>query len=149
MFRSFLVVLCLVLLTFTIVQAQTSDAQNPYDITALEHAANNGDVDAQLNLAYIYGIGQYKAQDYVRARKYFRMAADQGNADAQFNLGMLFANGQGIKQDFAEAYFWLHLSSNAGYEKGREMAILVSLELSPSEVLQELLRAAEWSADHK
>ena len=49
--------------------------------------AEQGDVDAQLNLGNMYFNGEGVPQDDKAAVKWYRLAAEQGNARAQHNLG--------------------------------------------------------------
>ena len=57
-------------------------------------AAEQGDVDAQYNLALVYDQGKGVQQDYKEAVKWFRLAAEQGDVDAQFSLALRVRRGQ-------------------------------------------------------
>mmetsp|Transcript_42301 Transcript_42301/g.103306 ORF Transcript_42301/g.103306 Transcript_42301/m.103306 type:complete len:573 (-) Transcript_42301:125-1843(-) len=89
--------------------------------------ADQGDADAQYNLAVCYDEGKGVAQDLKEAAKWFQKAADQGDGDAQFSLGVCYHEGKGVakddakaielwtksaKQDNADAQFILGWSSN-------------------------------------
>ena len=63
-------------------QAQTADA------VAAIRLAEQGDMDAQLNLGYMHLHGRGVPQDDAEAVRWFRLAADQGNATAQYFLGV-------------------------------------------------------------
>jgi TPR repeat protein len=66
-------------------------------------AAEQGDGNAQINLALMYYKGQGVAQNYPEAVKWFRLAAEKGLEYAQLNLGLMYATGQGVTQDYREA----------------------------------------------
>ncbi|WP_244060855.1 tetratricopeptide repeat protein, partial [Aeromonas caviae] len=61
-------------------------------------AAEQGNAEAQFNLAQMYGKGKGVAQDIQQVVTWLRKAAEQGNAEAQFNLGVMYAKGQGVPQ---------------------------------------------------
>ncbi len=62
-------------------------------------AAEQGDGDAQFNLALMYYNGLYVPQDYAEAAKWYRKAAEQGHAKAQYNLDLMYGKGLGVSQD--------------------------------------------------
>ena len=55
--------------------------------------AQNGNSDAQNNLAVMYRMGYGVTQNFTEAVKWFRRAAAQGNAQAHRNLAELAAQG--------------------------------------------------------
>ena len=59
-------------------------------------AAEQGHVEAQLNLGDVYWYGQDAPMDKVEAVKWYRSAAQQGNAVAQRKLNDAFTGGHGI-----------------------------------------------------
>jgi TPR repeat protein len=77
-------------------------------------AAEQGDADAQINLALMYYKGQGVAQNYSEAVKWFRLAAEKGLEYAQLNLGLMYAQGQGVSQDYEEAVKWYRLAAEKG-----------------------------------
>ena len=52
--------------------------------------AEQGDVDAQYNLGWMYAKGKGVPQDDKTAVKWYRLAAKQGLADAQYNLKWMY-----------------------------------------------------------
>lgn len=78
------------------------------------NAAEQGDAQAQYNLANCYFIGNSIEQNYQVAAKWFRKAADQGHAYAQFLLGVMFDNGYGVEQNYQEAFKWFRKAANQG-----------------------------------
>jgi len=93
-------------------------------------AAEQGYVEAQSNLGFIYETGQGITQDFVEAARWLRMAAEQGDRRAQANLGFMFEHGRGVLQDDSEAIRWFQVAAEQGdayarsslrvfYENGR------------------------------
>ena len=58
-------------------------------------AADQGNVDAQSNLGYLYYDGRGVEQSYAEAARFFKLAADQGDGYAQYYLALLYENGRG------------------------------------------------------
>ena len=76
-------------------------------LTKLQRQAEEGDAEAQLDLAKKYYDGEDLDQDYAQAFNWFQKAADQGNDDAQYYLGMCYRDGKGVKKDEKKAIYWL------------------------------------------
>ena len=64
-------------------------------IRLMETAAEAGDVDVQMMLAYLYLTGEDIDRDPAKARALFEKAAAAGNPKAQFLLGKLYYKGEG------------------------------------------------------
>ena len=77
--------------------------------------AEQGDAEAQSNLAIRYATGRGVPQDDAEAARWFRLAADQGHAEAQANLAIMYLDGRGILQDDAEAARWFRLAADQGH----------------------------------
>jgi TPR repeat protein len=82
--------------------------------TWLLMAANQDNVPAMNNLAFLYQNGEGVVLNYDKAIKWYRTAADRDNARAQAELGMVYEYGQGVQADPVEAFKWYILS----YQKG-------------------------------
>ncbi|HJF72905.1 MAG TPA: sel1 repeat family protein [Gallibacterium anatis] len=102
---------------------QAVDAYERSDfITALQlwkPLAEQGDANAQFNLALMYEDGKGVKQDYFQTVKWYQKAAEQGNAKAQFNLGIMYSLGQGVKKDRNLAKMWVSKACENGYQKSR------------------------------
>ncbi len=91
-----------------------------------EIAANNGDIDAQVNLAMLYLRGQGVKKDYKKAAELYTKAADQGHSQAQYNLARMYEQGDGVKSNYSKAMV-LYMQSaeqgnvNAQYSLGNRM----------------------------
>ena len=63
-------------------------------VAAWKPLAEQGDADAQFNLAQAYRFGKGVPLDLTQAEKWYRSAADQGHRQAEDNLGLvMFQNG--------------------------------------------------------
>ncbi|WP_051919153.1 lipoprotein [Basilea psittacipulmonis] len=89
------------------------------DIEELQRKADNGDVDAQVHLGYLYVKGLGVKQDYQQAAKYFRLGAIQGDTTAQFNLGLMYKRGLGVKQNYQQAFKYFKLAADQGHERAQ------------------------------
>ena len=81
---------------------------------SLQKRANQGDAEAQAELAFIYGQGQGVPQDYAMAIEWYQRAAAQGNAAAQNNLGVIYREGQGVPKDYTKAIEWYQRAAAQG-----------------------------------
>ena len=68
-----------------------------------QKAADQGHPDVQVNLGWLYEMGDGVPIDLRKAAKLYQKAADQGNARAQVNLGWLYENGWGVPKDLGKA----------------------------------------------
>ncbi len=71
-----------------------------------DEAANQGVVEAQLQLGYLYLNGSGVDKNLARAFSLFKKAAEQDDVNGQLQLGMMFDNGLGVPRDYGEAAFW-------------------------------------------
>lgn len=81
--------------------------------TDLYAKAENGDADAQYNLA-LYYTGLEK-KDYEIVVMWLRKAAQKGHLEAQFALGKIYQFGRGkVYQDLKESVYWYEKAANQG-----------------------------------
>ena len=71
-----------------------------------DKAAEQGNIDAQNNLALCYYKGEGVAKDYQKAVQWYTKAAEQGNAKAQLHLGECYYFGRGVAEDYQKAAQW-------------------------------------------
>ena len=62
--------------------------QNTVSISELQKQANNGDAQAQFDLAYHYACGTDVEQDKEQSLTWLTKAAEQGLVNAQLLLGL-------------------------------------------------------------
>jgi TPR repeat protein len=109
--------IAVIVLTVLIVTSPKSGgaAQNDQqDIELYRQAAEQGDANAQYNLAMMYFNGQGVARDYEQAAKWFTKAAEQGLAEAQCNLGLMYSEGKGVTQDYLKTFKWYTKAAEQG-----------------------------------
>lgn len=85
-------------------------------LETLIEAAEQGDANAQTELADRYRDGKGIDQDYTKAVEWYRKAAEQGVAKAQCFLGAFYYDGIVVKQDYVKAFDWYEKSAEQGYE---------------------------------
>jgi len=79
--------------------------------------ANQGDIQAQFNLALLYYHGLGIPRDSKQAVYWYTKAAEQGHVNAQYSLGDLYFNGDGkeVPQDFKQAVYWYTKAAEQGF----------------------------------
>jgi TPR repeat protein len=105
-------------------------------------SADEGDRQAQFELAWLYMNGLGTAKNVEKAAEYFGKAAEQGQIEAQHKLGQLYLEGQGVPQDDAEAAKWLKAAALQGY--GESQLLLGQLYLGSEGFEINLLEADTW-----
>lgn len=114
-------------------------------VEMLTRQANEGNVDAQLSLGYmyLYGDGDNNvAQDYKKSFEYYEMAAKQGDIVAINNLGSLYYSGIGTPKDMNKAATLFAQAADKGNE---ESALnLAFLYLSGNGVVQDNRKAMDY-----
>ena len=83
-------------------------------------AAEQGDIEAQINIGDMYYYGDGVPLDYNEAVKWFRLSAEKGNSDAQYRLGFMYADGYGVIEDNVYALMWWYIASSNGNENAKE-----------------------------
>ena len=101
-------------------KAEELEAAN---LTELVAAANQGDVEDQLDLAEMYYEGRGLKKDHAEALKWYRKAAEKRDALAQYWIGRLYSRGEGVAKDARAAANWFRQSADqnlamAQYELG-------------------------------
>lgn len=114
--------------------------------TIFEPAAEKGDPEAQVNMAFMYYCGMHFPKDQKKAAEWYRKAAQQNHANAQFSLGTLYENGEGVKRDLKEAYFWYSLAEKQGDKDARRLRQELELKLAAKDVNALKKRVNSWKA---
>ena len=107
-------------------------------------SAEQGNAEAQHNLALMYKKGRGVPQDYEEAVKWYRLSAEQGNARSQNNLGVLYDKGQGVLQDYVLAHMWWNLSGSNGHKGGVKNRNIVEKRMTPSQIEKAQEMARNW-----
>jgi hypothetical protein len=69
----------------------------------LRRAADQGEVQAQLKLAYLYAYGEGVAEDRAEAVVLYEKAAEQGSLEAMYYVGSAYSEGLGVEEDYFKA----------------------------------------------
>jgi TPR repeat protein len=83
-------------------------------------AAEQGDVFAQIDMAYAYQYGKGVPQDSTEAVAWYRKAADKGNARAQSDLGLAYHDGEGVRKSYVQAAHWYLKAAEQGNQWAQE-----------------------------
>lgn len=83
---------------------EDADGQKETFLEKSTRLAQEGDIEAQMNLAYMYLYGTNDVEiDYEKSAQYYEMAAAQDNPIALNNLGSLYFNGIGVPRSVSKA----------------------------------------------
>mgnify|MGYP004647145755 CR=1 FL=1 len=82
-------------------------------------SANEGNAEAQFDIAYAYFNGEGIERDYASAAMWFKRSARQNYAKAQYNLAYCYMNGRGVPRDYDKASDLLHQSANNNYKRAQ------------------------------
>jgi TPR repeat protein len=100
-----------------------SPAENPVlpaapapviDMAGLKAKAEQGDAQAQTQLAKAFADGQGLPRDYKQAARWFGQAASNGNSEAEAMLGELCQAGQGVPHNLTNAVKWFTKAAQEG-----------------------------------
>jgi len=105
-------------------------------------AAEAGHRDAQFYLGACYSKGEGVPEDESEAAKWYKAAAEQGEPMAQFNLSVAYFCGYGVLLDRIEAHKWASLAATGGYPGAQKMLDKGGNVLSPDQIAEAQLRAA-------
>lgn len=82
-------------------------------IEDLIRKAENGEPEAQHDLAVEYAQGEEIEQDFEESRRWYEKSASQGDFGAMYNLGTMFLDGQGGEKNIEKAFEYLELATKA------------------------------------
>lgn len=118
----------------------------PY--SKLRQAAEQGDAQAQYDLAYLY----YKSgtdpevtgvmRSERLAAHWYREAAMQGHASAQYNMAVLHLQGHGVERDPVVAYAWLLQAASTGHEGSKQLMNELNNLLNARQIEEAHVRSA-------
>jgi TPR repeat protein len=91
---------------------ETEDFMTAYQL--LKGLAEQGNAEAQHNLAILYRQGKGVMRDPEVAAQWFQKAADQGLASAQYYLGHLYDVGEGVEKNSQLAVQWYKKAAEQG-----------------------------------
>jgi len=111
-------------------------------------SAEQGNAEAQYQLALTYSRGLGVAKNDAEALKWDRLAAEQGHAKAQYNLGMMYYFGKGVPLDKVIAYQWVLLAADRGEQAAKDALIALAKKLSSEQIAKAQAAAKAWNQAH-
>jgi len=113
------------------------------EINLWKELAEQGNSDAQYNLAQIYRNGGDVLKGDEKSVKWYRKAAEQGNSDAQYNLGVMYDKGTGVLKDYKQAYKWYRKAAEQSHVDAQYNLALMYLE--GEGVIKDMTKAKYWT----
>ena len=129
-------------LTWQIHHTNATEQKLTEQARALRVRADQGNGDAEYQLALLYHQGNGVPQDYAEALRWYLKAADQGDARAQYGIGYMNELGQGVPQDYTEALRLYNKAADRGETKA-EYAI-GSMYYNGRGIQQDRTEAVRW-----
>ena len=111
-------------------------------IALLSKAANEGNIDAQYDLAIMYKYGWGVEKDSILALEYFENAADEGHIEAGYHAGTIYYYGTGVETDYNLAANYLKMAAE-GEHAGSQYR-LGTMYFNGLGVEQDYIKAAVW-----
>jgi TPR repeat protein len=122
---------------------RNSKREHALGLEYLEMAAENGHMEAQFLVGFMYDIGEGQiGRDSKKAGKFFLRAALQGHAEAQQRMILRTQYGDGLPKSTAKAFMWAVLATASGDPKAAKQRRGMEAELSTA-VVQEGRKMAE------
>ena len=117
-------------------------------LETVKRKAEQGDVNAQVNLGWMYWNADGVTKDEYAAVYWYRKAAIKGDACAQFNLGWAYDCGLGVDQIDAQALYWYRKAAEQNYAPAENnLGCMLEhgqgCEINGKEALEWYYRAAE------
>lgn len=107
-----------------------------------QKAADQGNADAEEELASLLYAGRGRAKDYDESLKWFKRAAEQGRPFSRYMVGLMHYNGEGTPQDFVAAARWIGQAAEQGLYNAE--ADLGDLYEKGHGVPQDYVQAYKW-----
>ncbi len=82
-------------------------------------SAEQGHIEAQVNLAIMYQQGDGVKQSYKNAAEWYQKAAEQGDAEAQNHLALMYQDGLGVEKSYEKAAEWHRKAAEQGNPYGQ------------------------------
>jgi TonB family protein len=142
------------------VAAQQSPKQKYSVIDCLIKAAEEGNVDAQINLGDEYVEGLNVSQNIDEAIRWYKSAAEQGSRDAEMVLSNIYDLGiGGIQKDYVQEYMWLEIVASSASKDSIRTGLAVKMrttlncdelgkKMTPDQIEEAQRLASEWRSRH-
>jgi TPR repeat protein len=149
------------LLLTTLAHADFQAGKDAFDrhdyATALKEwqpLAEQGDAEAQYNLAQMYTRGQGVPKDHAESNRLYRLAAEQGHRESFFYLGVSYQWGRGVPQNYIQAHKWYNVAAAQDWElpileKIAEVRDTLAKDMTPAQLAEAQRLAREWLGQHQ
>ena len=109
----------------------------------LSPLADDGNVEAQFYMAYMYETGKGVPVDLEQAAHWYLSAAEQGEPKAQFNLAAAFESARGVETDLVQTHRWYLASAESGFLRAQYK--VAEIYLSGAGLYEpDLIQAYKW-----
>ncbi|MEZ9298916.1 hypothetical protein BH581_05545 [Vibrio splendidus] len=102
-------------------EATMAQSQQRPDVVQLLEEAYQGQLEAQLSVAYLYLSGEGVEQNDEKAAEWFITAANNGSPEAQTQLGLMYLSGSGVQVSQAEAVTWIGMAAAQEYDPALDL----------------------------
>ena len=126
-----------------LVSVQTLQADTTDESIAVDWAKHSASYPLLKTAPVDEAIAAYKASQYEKAAKLFRLEADKGNPLAQDHLAFLYMFGSGVPQDHDEALKWRRKAADQGYAEA-QASLGEMYEFGLNDVPKDLNEALKW-----
>ena len=122
-----------------------SNNQASNEVQEIISNANNGNLNDQFELGWMYLDGNGVEQSSKQAVYWWKRAAEKGHAGAQTELAWMYLQADGVEYDLDVAIYWLKKAQAQGYENASEILNGLSDGSNPSasKEVQQIISAAE------
>ncbi len=108
----------------------------------LRRSADQGYVQAQVELARMYRTGDGIPENHAEMVKWYRRAAQLGDVGAQLFVADAYAYGYGVEPNLVEAYIWYEIAVRYWGHLAERARDAVAIQLSDAQVAEAKSRAA-------
>ena len=113
-------------------------------VRQLRRLAEQGNRQAQHDLAVMYANGRGVPRDETEANRWYRKAAEQGDASAQSLIGSMYLFGRGAPKDFVQAYLWLNLAARGGDKSAAQIRDGLERVMTAAQISEARRLTREW-----
>jgi len=104
-----------------------------------KRAAEQGDVNAYLQIGLMYDFGQGVQQSFAQALRWYQRAAEKGDQRAMYLVGHMHDFGEGIPVDRGKAMFWYLKSAHLGYANAQYAVAKELLKLADQSLREQAI----------
>lgn len=128
--------------TYSLTKEDVDRLYEDNNYESIINLANEGNMDAQERLSYMYFEGKGVTKDHTKYLEWREKAAKLGHARAQHNLGYDYDKGIGVTQDYAKAMEWYLKAAAQGVS--RAQTNIGVLYMGGKGIERDLIKGNEW-----